>query len=263
MSTIKSSDEHLTLNADGSSKDIKFQANGVEVGSLSSSGVMTATSFAGSGANLTGLSSFNPDGAVVFNESGADVDFRVESDTKVNAFTVNGATGRVGVNRGTDPDARLEVSAASETALAVTATVSGEYGVIVTSGSTNATPIMDLRDTNNASRLKVLADGRGLSKFTAFAWCNIGLDNVAAGNSNPGGALNISTVTLQSTGVARFNYTNSSSSNNVAAVTVGNTAGGTANWNGSTSSYIEFSYYHSNGNVINASGVNMVSFGGN
>jgi len=28
MSTIKSSSEHLTLNADGVSKDIKFQANG-------------------------------------------------------------------------------------------------------------------------------------------------------------------------------------------------------------------------------------------
>ena len=37
MSTIKSSDEHLTLNADGSSKDIKFQANGVEKASISSS----------------------------------------------------------------------------------------------------------------------------------------------------------------------------------------------------------------------------------
>jgi hypothetical protein len=55
MSTIKSSDEHLTLNADGSSKDIKFQANGVEKASISSTGVMTATSFAGSGANLTGV----------------------------------------------------------------------------------------------------------------------------------------------------------------------------------------------------------------
>jgi hypothetical protein len=55
MSTIKSSDEHLTLNADGSSKDIKFQANGVEKASISSAGVMTATSFAGSGANLTNL----------------------------------------------------------------------------------------------------------------------------------------------------------------------------------------------------------------
>ena len=43
MSTIKSSAEHLTLNADGSSKDIKFQANGVEKASISSTGVVTAT----------------------------------------------------------------------------------------------------------------------------------------------------------------------------------------------------------------------------
>ena len=105
-------------------------------------------------------------------------------------------------------------------------------------------------------------DGHVRSKSNAFAWCNIGLDNVAAGNTTPGGALNISTVTLQSTGVARFNYTNAASSNNVAAVTTHNTAGGTANWNNSTSSYIQFTYYHSNGSVSNASGVNMVSFGG-
>ena len=43
MSTIKSSDEHLTLNADGSSKDIKLQANGVEKASISSSGAFTST----------------------------------------------------------------------------------------------------------------------------------------------------------------------------------------------------------------------------
>ena len=41
MSTIKSSSDHLTLNADGASKDIKFQANGVEVASISSSGNLT------------------------------------------------------------------------------------------------------------------------------------------------------------------------------------------------------------------------------
>ena len=65
MSTIKSSDEHLTLNADGSSKDIKFQANGVEKASISSSGAFTSTTIdatkltgdlpAISGANLTGV----------------------------------------------------------------------------------------------------------------------------------------------------------------------------------------------------------------
>jgi len=65
MSTIKSSDEHLTLNADGASKDIKFQANGVEKASISSAGAFTSTTIdatkltgdlpAISGANLTGV----------------------------------------------------------------------------------------------------------------------------------------------------------------------------------------------------------------
>ena len=65
MSTIKSSDEHLTLNADGSSKDIKFQANGVEKASISSAGAFTSTTIdatkltgnlpAISGAALTGI----------------------------------------------------------------------------------------------------------------------------------------------------------------------------------------------------------------
>ena len=67
MSTIKSSTEHLTLNADGSGKDIKFQANGVEKASISSAGAFTSTSIdatklsgalpAISGASLTGLTS--------------------------------------------------------------------------------------------------------------------------------------------------------------------------------------------------------------
>ena len=65
MSTIKSSNEHLTLNADGSSKDIKFQANGVEKASISSAGAFTSTTIdatkltgalpAISGAALTGV----------------------------------------------------------------------------------------------------------------------------------------------------------------------------------------------------------------
>ena len=65
MSTIQSSAEHLTLNADGTSKDIKFQANGVEKASISSAGAFTSTTIdatkltgnlpAISGANLTNL----------------------------------------------------------------------------------------------------------------------------------------------------------------------------------------------------------------
>jgi hypothetical protein len=65
MSTIKSSSDHLTINADGASKDIKFQANGVQKASISSAGAFTSTTIdataltgnlpAISGASLTNL----------------------------------------------------------------------------------------------------------------------------------------------------------------------------------------------------------------
>ncbi len=74
MSTIKSSDEHLTLNADGSSKDIKFQANGVEKASISSAGAFTSTTIdatkltgnlpAISAANLTAIPAANITGTL-------------------------------------------------------------------------------------------------------------------------------------------------------------------------------------------------------
>ena len=55
MSTIKSSAEDLTLNADGSNNDIIFQSNGSNVATLDQAGLLTATTFAGSGASLTGV----------------------------------------------------------------------------------------------------------------------------------------------------------------------------------------------------------------
>ena len=65
MAIIKSSADHLTLNADGSAKDIKFQADGVEKASISSAGAFTSTTIdataltgnlpAISGASLTNL----------------------------------------------------------------------------------------------------------------------------------------------------------------------------------------------------------------
>ena len=40
----------------------------------------------------------DPDGAVTLNESGADVDFRVESDIKTHAFFMEGSNGRIVIN---------------------------------------------------------------------------------------------------------------------------------------------------------------------
>ena len=76
MSTLKSADEHLTLNADGTSKNILFQADGVQKASISSAGLFTSTTIdatvltgnlpAISGASLTGFTdSQMPAGSVI------------------------------------------------------------------------------------------------------------------------------------------------------------------------------------------------------
>jgi len=69
MSTIKSSAENLTLNADGANNDIKFQSNGVEKASLTDGGVFTATSFAGS-STFTADSSSSGDYVRMYGSSG-------------------------------------------------------------------------------------------------------------------------------------------------------------------------------------------------
>ena len=291
MSTIKSSSANLTLNADGSGNDILFQSNASQVGSLTAEGVLTAATITAStafvpdasgGADL-GTTSLefndlflNDSGSIKFGDDqevtlthvhneGLTLKQTTTSDDTGLYFTLdNGETDIASGDvlgslrfRASDESTGTDSTAVAAEILAIS---EGDF-----SSSNNETTLHFRTGASGAAadRMKITSDGRILSNANPFAWCNIGLDNVAAGNANPGGALNISTVTLQSAGVARFNYTNASSSNNTAAVTTHNTAGGTANWNNSTSSYIQFTYYHSNGSAESASGVNMVSFGGN
>ena len=243
MSTIKSSDEHLTLNADGSSKDIKFQANGVEKASISSAGAFTSTTIdatkltgdlpAISGANLTGLSSFDPDGAVVFNESGADVDFRVEADNDTNALFIEGANGNVGVGN-TATQGELSVTTGgtnvsghtagfqvrhngysgykSGMSAGDTADTTHYCGFIgfIGGGHTGAGKreiIFETRpgttDAACTERLRITDDGRGLSQFTAKAWLAYNGNNNTVSDSH-----NISSVTDNSSGNYTMNFSN-------------------------------------------------------
>jgi len=52
--------------------------------------------------------SFDPDGAVTINDSGADVNFRIESNSNANQLFVDGGNGRVGIGTGS-PDKELEL----------------------------------------------------------------------------------------------------------------------------------------------------------
>jgi hypothetical protein len=82
--------------------DLRFYTNNVASGnafsekmSLSGSGALVTKPLAG--------------GHAVFNESGADVDFRVESDTDANALFVEGSSGNVGIGT-SSPSRQLTVS---------------------------------------------------------------------------------------------------------------------------------------------------------
>ena len=48
--------------------------------------------------SATGIAgAFDPDGAQTFNDTGADVDFRVESNNEANMFFIDGGTDKVGI----------------------------------------------------------------------------------------------------------------------------------------------------------------------
>ena len=127
---------------------------------------------------------FNPNAAVVFNESGADVDFRVESDGLTHALFVDGGTNRVGIGTGT-PDTLLEVQGVANVGGGSDESLQ-QWNV----GSDNAKMEIEYLDgsgnrgfaigpttennfnikTNDTSRLNITYDGKGRSLFTAAAW---------------------------------------------------------------------------------------------
>tara|TARA_Y100000310_G_scaffold319690_1_gene375266 strand:- start:253 stop:882 length:630 start_codon:yes stop_codon:yes gene_type:complete len=98
VSILKSSDDHLTLNADGSSKNILFQADGVQKASISSAGLFTSTTIdatvltgnlpAISGASLTGVGGDLSFGGDTF---GADKTIG-SNDNYALSFETNGTT---------------------------------------------------------------------------------------------------------------------------------------------------------------------------
>ena len=216
MSTIKSSDEHLTLNADGSSKDIKFQANGVEKASISSSGAFTSTTIdatkltgdlpAISGANLTGVGvagiSSSADATAITISSSEDVGinhstgFGTYSGTGVKYSKGDGTffVGRDGgqplwLNRETSQGDLIGLAAAGST-----------YARI---GTDSNDLVLKTGTGGNTERMRITSDGRGLSQFTAKAWLAYNGNNNTVSDSH-----NISSVTDNSSGNYTMNFSN-------------------------------------------------------
>jgi hypothetical protein len=123
----------------GSSTDnaiVRFDGTGGKTGQTSSVLIDDSNNVSGIGAlTATGDVSFDG-GTFVFNETGADKDFRIEGDSEANLFFADASTDRIGIGTsspakllslsagtdtttGTDPIARFERTGASQTAITV------------------------------------------------------------------------------------------------------------------------------------------------
>ena len=249
MSTIKSSDEHLTLNADGSSKDIKFQANGVEKASISSAGAFTSTTIdatkltgnlpAISGAALTGV-------GVAGITSAADA----------TAITISSAE-KVGIGE-TSPTTHLlclgedsgSGDSGASSGISFRASNTENYISMSTVGGGNngARGLIINREGSN-ELIKFCGDGRGLSQFTAKVWVHIDSGALADGH-------NVSSITDNGTGEYQVNFANNLANDNYSSTTSNPYRNGssrralvnTYNPNVNNINIAVFEYNHSNSN---------------
>jgi hypothetical protein len=100
--------------------------------------------------------------ATVLNETGADVDFRIESDTKTNAFFLDGATGFIGLNTGT-PLTAVDIAGSMGNGSVYTASISGTT-MDVTAVSSGTIAVGDLvfgANIQPGTRITALGTGTG------------------------------------------------------------------------------------------------------
>ena len=101
MSTLKSSAEHLTLNADGSGNDIKFQSNATEVAAIDQSGNLTLSG------TVDGVDIQTLNTAVAANTAKTGITSGQASAITANTAKVTNSTSASDLTSGTLPSARL------------------------------------------------------------------------------------------------------------------------------------------------------------
>jgi hypothetical protein len=122
--TDSSSSRTLSVNVDDNNSFLR--ASGPML--LQSGGAITTISLDAS-QNMALTGNLSTTGGAIFNESGADADFRVESDTNANGLMLDASTSTVGVNRAASAGVGLSVNA--------TATNSSTYALEACNSSSN------------------------------------------------------------------------------------------------------------------------------
>ena len=197
------------------------------------------------------------DGAITINESGADVDFRVESDNDANSLFVQGSDGSVGMGIGT-PDTStyfgkvLHLAAGSNVGIMFnrTSSTAAKWSVGCNSGGS----LVSAKE--GVAQFEITADGRGLSQFTAKAWCNMNQSGTQAIQDSH----NISSIQDDGTGLTRFTFTNNMGNVNYAGSLC-------SNWNAAQGlentsvSYVESAIGALSGGYVDKDDVTLIIFG--
>ena len=171
------------------------QANITSVGTLTS-------------LNSSGDVSFDG-GAFVFNESGADKDFRVEGDTEANLFIADASTDRIGIGTAT-PSHLLDVEGVANVATCIVTPVVCTTGDTVVGGDLTVAGD-DITMATNTSGALLVADGTNFNPVVMSGDASIGTAGavtLAASNTNLTTLANVTSVgtltSLSSSGDVSF-----------------------------------------------------------
>ena len=158
VNILSSTGEQVALFNENS--NVKLYYDNAEKLATTSTGIDVTGTVTTDGANLNG--------AVVINESGANVDFRIESDTDVNAFFLKGSNGRVGIGTGS-PSYTLDVSG------------TGRFSDLVIGRNSASTDVNDANDTGSFSVRGSASTVAAMSFHRAGAFAinmGLGTDNI-------------------------------------------------------------------------------------
>ena len=128
------------------------------------------------------------EGAITFNESGANVDFRVKSDGNANMLFVDGGNNRVGIGTNTPQVGTLHV----HTATAGTVTASVQADDLVVESNTEA-GITILSPDDQSARIRFSSPSTNTDVGGAFIFYRQNINKVSMGTSVAGGILALST----------------------------------------------------------------------
>jgi hypothetical protein len=121
-------------------------------------GTIDGAVIGGASAAAGSFTTLNTSGQVVFNDAGADVDFRVESDTVDHALFVEGSSGNVGIGT-SSPGVRLDVTTATAgfaASLTNTNGASDSNGLYVKSGTVSTEYNLRLSNTSASTDFMVV-----------------------------------------------------------------------------------------------------------